>query len=71
MAALRPRERSEMTSFTPLRPRRPRGKRLDLEGGCFRLARAQPEDLAAAILLTPVAIIAAIDTMRPFWRTLM
>jgi hypothetical protein len=56
MAAFRPSWASEMTSFTPFRPRRTRPRSetytfRDPEGGGFRLTQAEPEDLAATVLV--------------------
>jgi hypothetical protein len=61
---------SEMTSFTPRRPRRASlRKKAVQKGSASEAPISMPSTSRRPSLLTPTAMMTATETMRPFWRT--
>jgi hypothetical protein len=70
-AALMPSCASEMTSFTPRRPRRARLRRKSVQKVSASDAPiAMPSTSRRPSLLTPTAMVTATETIRPACRTL-
>ena len=70
IAAFRPSWASEMTSFTPRRPRRASLRRKAVQkGSASEGPMSMPSTSRRPSVLTPTATITATETIRPFWRT--
>jgi len=70
IAALRPKCASEITSFTPRKPRRVKSRKNFSQNGSASLGpTATPTISLTPSVFTATAIITATDTIRPAWRT--